>query len=494
MAKPASLSNKTSKAGFFKQKKTKATKKTKSLRQVKAKTNLLTKLGIMNMTENNYISSPVDKPNLFSVRPVHLLSRHDGYGVFAEKEISAGTWVGEYTGQEFSHQEFDHYLETTPGTDNSYAMRIGDKVVDASSKGNYTRYINFSDNHANVEFVSTQLDDEESVVLIATRDITPGEQLLVDYNTYDERASKYFYFLNSQDGWLSTSEFYKAHLEFYEQHTSHQTIEVIELSAGQSYYSTPIGMKVLCNESLTAISKCSPKEVNLPYIRLKDNVIIDALEADLFTPLMIACLLGQVENVNWLVSQGADVNQQQNHSGNCPLFFALEGYMRNPEQRKSYVDIITLLIANQVNITVHDRFDMTFIHRACSILTTDDFEKVIRVITQVLGASCKEPFTYLNEANEDILIHCLNLRDFSKASILLATYPDYFEENLYQGELQEFNKEIFRKTIDSYSEHEKHEVVTIITRNSSKITTEFFSEFNLTNLTSKSSPSMYTSL
>ncbi|WP_188883580.1 SET domain-containing protein-lysine N-methyltransferase, partial [Alicyclobacillus cellulosilyticus] len=182
-------------------------------------------------------------------------------------------------GQVFTHQEFDRYLETTPDADRSYAMMIADKIIDARIKGNFTRYINFSDNHANVEFVSTQLDNQERVILVATRRIAPGEQLLVDYNTYDERASKYSYFLNAQDTWLSTLEFYEAHRNQYEKQTSPEAIDAIELSPGQSYYSTPIGKRVLCNEPLTSIGQVFADEVNLPYIRLMDDVMIDALEA-----------------------------------------------------------------------------------------------------------------------------------------------------------------------------------------------------------------------
>lgn len=468
------------KPGFFKRERP---KKAKLARMVSSRAYLLATLGIQNMVEKNYIPSALDKADLFSVRTVHLLSRHGGYGLFAKEEIAPGTCIGEYTGQEFTHQEFARYLETTPGADKSYAMVIADTTVDARIKGNFTRYVNFSDSQANIEFVSAEINNQTRVILIATKRIAPGQQLLVDYNVYDERASKYYYFLNPDDTWLSTAEQYDANSVHYEQHTVARNIDELELSADQSIYLTQIGKNILYNEPLTAIDHFSVDEMNLPYIRLENNVIVDALQADLFTPLMAACSLGQVDNAAWLIAHGANVNQQQNHSGNCPLFFALAGYSQHQGQNKPYIDILALLIRNQANVNIHDRMDRTFIHKICSILSPNDFSEVMHVIYHTMGDSFKEIFTYINQDNEDILIHCLNQRDFAKAKVLLTLYPRYFEENLYQGNEQEFNRNAFRNSIQSFSENEKSAFIDILANNHIEVTQDFLVEFNLTDST-----------
>lgn len=176
---------------------------------------IIERIGIDNMTPKEYIPTAHDNSHLVSVKEVNLLKKMHGRGLFANENIPEGTCLGLYTGLEYSIEEFKEYLSQDPEADNSYAMTIGRTIVDARERGNFTRYINFSDSQANVEFVEGTINRQKVVKVIATSNIQAGQQILVDYNTYDQRASKDYYFLNPYDGWEPADEVYQSNEERY---------------------------------------------------------------------------------------------------------------------------------------------------------------------------------------------------------------------------------------------------------------------------------------
>jgi uncharacterized protein len=103
-----------------------------------------------------------------------------GYGVFAEKEIPYGSFVGEYTG--IVRRLFRGHPDQNP-----YCLHYPTKlwslkycVVDAFREGNLTRFINHS-SHPNLQPICLVEHGLLHQVFIANRVIKPGEQLTFDY-------------------------------------------------------------------------------------------------------------------------------------------------------------------------------------------------------------------------------------------------------------------------------------------------------------------------
>jgi hypothetical protein len=435
-------------------------------------------LGIDNMTVTDYIPSDIDKSGLVSVKSVNLLKKHGGRGLFAATDIAEGTCIGIYTGEVYSTiSEFDEYLEANPEADNSYAMAIGGRMVDAAQKGNFTRYINFSDSRDSVEFVEGKLMGHKVVKVRATRDIKKGEQLLVNYNTYEERASKLYYFLNPGDGWQSASELYETHSAQYELLKMPFGTNLFRLKKNTNIYATSIGKAILEGNAIADKEEMpDTTSINLPFLKSNSSKgILDFDEADAFTPLMMACYLGQLENVRWLIDHGADLSQQQNHSGNCPLFFALEGYAET-DSTASYLKIIQRLITSEANIFAHDRADKTFLHKAVSVLSTKDFKTIMTLMAKQEHIEFSDLFSYIDENDFDIFTCCLENKSFDKAKILLDMFPDYFNETSQGKESTLLLEKAFKKAIKDYDEDDNEALLKLLSNKKYKVPESFLEE------------------
>lgn len=103
-----------------------------------------------------------------------------GWGLFANQPIVSGTLIGVYTGELFGVETLDDKV------DMSYFFQLSeDLVVDATAKGNYTRFINHSE-EGNLKVVYMSYKDgvgnlQASICFYSTQKIEKGEQLLFDY-------------------------------------------------------------------------------------------------------------------------------------------------------------------------------------------------------------------------------------------------------------------------------------------------------------------------
>src|SRR5699024_3290617 len=103
-----------------------------------------------------------------------------GLGVFATKNIPAGTCILEYCGERISPQEADELAshdESDPGHTFFFALSSGE-VIDGGQEGNDARWIN----HCCEPNCEAQENDEgTNVYIVALRDINAGEELFFDY-------------------------------------------------------------------------------------------------------------------------------------------------------------------------------------------------------------------------------------------------------------------------------------------------------------------------
>ncbi|MBL7480176.1 Dot/Icm T4SS effector AnkI/LegAS4 [Legionella bononiensis] len=417
----------------------------------------LSNIGIDNMTVDEYIPSPADLSDTVAVKIVDLLKDIPGRGLFAHIDIEKGTCIGFYTGEEYaSNAEFERYLSENPGADNSYAMTVGRRIIDAATKGNFTRYINFSDSQDNVEFRETTRNGVKVVEVVALKDIRQGQQILVNYNTYNENASKLYYFLNPGDGWLSANELYEQNKASYHLWTMSGECEAFNINNNEEFLINRVASAVFANQLLTHLKDVNRTEIDLPILKMNSfKEILDFKDADTFTSLMMACYLGQSENVNWLIRRGANVDQQQNLSGKCPLFFALSGYSSEQDNKSNYLSIMSSLIKNRANLRVHDRADRTFLHKAIEILSDNDFQKILITIKTQTGSQFNELYNYIDENNFDIVLFGLKTKQLDKVQLLLEANPEYFNQYVSQGKAYLRNEiELFKAAIQDYDQEE----------------------------------------
>ncbi|KAL5782039.1 hypothetical protein ACOSP7_007068 [Xanthoceras sorbifolium] len=130
-------------------------------------------------------SSCLNKP--FQHRPVKKMklvkTEKCGSGIVADEDIKRGEFVIEYVGEVIDDKTCEERLWKMKhrGETNFYLCEINrDMVIDATYKGNKSRYINHSC-CPNTEMQKWIIDGETRIGIFATRDIKKGEHLTYDY-------------------------------------------------------------------------------------------------------------------------------------------------------------------------------------------------------------------------------------------------------------------------------------------------------------------------
>ncbi|XP_068662721.1 histone-lysine N-methyltransferase ASHH3 isoform X2 [Aristolochia californica] len=106
-----------------------------------------------------------------------------GYGLLADEDIKQGEFVIEYVGEVIDDKTCEERLWDMKhrGETNFYLCEINrDMVIDATYKGNKSRYINHSC-QPNTEMQKWRIDGETRIGIFSTRDIKKGEDLTYDY-------------------------------------------------------------------------------------------------------------------------------------------------------------------------------------------------------------------------------------------------------------------------------------------------------------------------
>ncbi|MBT3393518.1 MAG: SET domain-containing protein-lysine N-methyltransferase [Waddliaceae bacterium] len=103
-----------------------------------------------------------------------------GFGVYAENDIAAGDYIGEYTGivrrRSMLSLNINGYCFNYP----SKPWKLKSYMIDASRSGNHTRFINHSDT-PNIAPSYALYDDIVHIIFTATKTIPMGTQLTLNY-------------------------------------------------------------------------------------------------------------------------------------------------------------------------------------------------------------------------------------------------------------------------------------------------------------------------
>nr|CAB3456770.1 unnamed protein product [Digitaria exilis] len=120
-----------------------------------------------------------DKPEAMH----HGSTEKCGFGLIAEDDIKKGEFVVEYVGEVIDDRACEKRLWQMKRLDdtNFYLCEVSSNmVIDATDKGNMSRFINHSC-EPNTEMQKWTVDGETRVGIFALRDIKKGEELTYDY-------------------------------------------------------------------------------------------------------------------------------------------------------------------------------------------------------------------------------------------------------------------------------------------------------------------------
>lgn len=410
------------------------------------------------MDPANYLHSSGDRYDLVRVKTVGVLGDKQ-HGLFAREEgIKPGTVLGRYMGRKFTKKAFEQHLSDNEDATPHYAMAVDTDVVCSEQEGNFTRFANCSTSQPNSAFV--RLPDK-SVGLKAIRPIEPEQQVLVDYNDpYDPPASQRQLFLNPEDGPQSTIDLFCELGRHYRLQKSPADYLSLGVRRNAPLYTTELVRHIMDNHRLLHLHE--PLEVDLLCLKATKEGMVKLAgkheDEDPFTPLMLACYLGQVENVRYLIENGAGVNRQQNISGKCPLFFALDGYCDTGESKDNFLAIILELLRGRALTTVHDPEYRTFLHKASLVLQPDHLSSVLSQLAE-MGIAIKELFDYVDKYDRDVVMSCLEKRCVDNVVTLLKFYPAYFGDHflpLAKGRKKDYFRKALNDTLESYTPEEAH--------------------------------------
>lgn len=121
--------------------------------------------------------------------PIH------GNGVFASKDLPAGTRVIQYKGKRRTHDEADELAQGDPDSGHTFLFTLNeDYIIDANKKGNAARWINHSCD-PNCEAVIEENENgkkkKDRIYIETIKPISKGTELTYDYGiTLEERHTK----------------------------------------------------------------------------------------------------------------------------------------------------------------------------------------------------------------------------------------------------------------------------------------------------------------
>ncbi|KAH8314783.1 hypothetical protein KR074_004652 [Drosophila pseudoananassae] len=129
-----------------------------------------------------------------------------GCGITAELQIPPGEFIMEYVGEVIDSEEFERrqHLYSRDRKRHYYFMALrGEAIIDATSKGNISRYINHSCD-PNAETQKWTVNGELRIGFFSVKTIQPGEEITFDYQyqRYGRDAQRCYCEAANCRGWI----------------------------------------------------------------------------------------------------------------------------------------------------------------------------------------------------------------------------------------------------------------------------------------------------
>ncbi|XP_044750840.1 histone-lysine N-methyltransferase SETD2 [Coccinella septempunctata] len=163
--------------------------------------------------------------------PVEVFNTHKkGLGLRAAANIPYGEFILEYVGEVLNADEFDRRADVYSQDKNThyYFMSLrSDAIIDATQKGNISRFINHSC-EPNAETQKWTVNGELRIGFFSTRTILAGEEVTFDYRfeRYGKEAQKCYCEAPSCRGWLGDEPDEDEECDDEEDEEVEETVEV----------------------------------------------------------------------------------------------------------------------------------------------------------------------------------------------------------------------------------------------------------------------------
>lgn len=137
-------------------------------------------------------------------------TKKKGWGLRTTTELPAGSFIMEYVGEVVRSKEFRSRIKkyTKQKVKHHYFMALrSDEIIDATCKGNLTRFINHSC-EPNCETQKWTVNGELRIGFFTIKDLQPGEEITFDYQfqRYGRKAQKCYCETPSCRGYIGGSE------------------------------------------------------------------------------------------------------------------------------------------------------------------------------------------------------------------------------------------------------------------------------------------------
>ena len=285
-----------------------------------------------------------------------------------------GVFAGDNLQQ--SNRAFGKYLgDYLPddGRDNSayaFATALGN-IIDAQNKRNWTAFVNHSET-PNVSVVCRKYRGQENIYFYINKAIQAGKQLFIDYGpnffaNLDQPIVPAY--LHEDDNWKTPKTNFLDNLVHYEKKViklNPDLTEAVACHPSQLFVLTNLTKAVFADtvSFKVLLSKYTqfPKLIDLPSYSIEKidgkqcYQFAEMNKQEHFTPLMLACYIGDVEKIKLLIDMGADINRKSMQTGNFPLHYLLMNKLANEDD---LLPIVSLFIEKQCYLSLRNRQKFT---------------------------------------------------------------------------------------------------------------------------------------
>lgn len=290
-----------------------------------------------NITALNNSLNEHTPPNV-CIQPVARLKGGKGAFYMGEENCPKGKILDYYVGK------FIRTDDIPGGYDTAYLCEADQTwSIDGKDIGNWSRYINHSDNpNAYLKVVK-----ENGIWIVQIRSLRPiklGEQIFFDYSEKYKFLHSRMIFLNFNDGPEGPEEFVSKHEDNY--------IEFDE-------YMVPKHVKIALENSpadLENYLKKHQEEVGFPLWQKNETELLPIEGQENRTSLMFFSEKGRLDIVKILVKYHTDVNHQNAITGKTALFNVVTS--KNSECH----EIINFLLENGAKTNIQDIDNFTVLH------------------------------------------------------------------------------------------------------------------------------------
>ncbi|KTD45260.1 eukaryotic huntingtin interacting protein B [Legionella quinlivanii] len=340
-----------------------------------------------------YTHNSSDLDSKLDVTGINLL--FGGKGVLARTGIKAKEIFCVYEGMRISEDDVNGIPKEELNT--HYFMRLGQSktIIDARLSGNVARFFNESKHTPNAEFRKRPIKLEDGrisfeIVVMAIRDIEPGEQILVNYSDDYDYGDIQRVFLHHSDGPYNSKQL----LHKYQQEYS-KTAVLFRNKGENEETHTPGELNGLYFDAVEkailpvalADILAGKKEVrtlehpDLPVLFITpENELQENNTTERLSSLMIASYLGLAEGVEALLKMKADPAMQSRRAGLSSFHMVMAGeyYGVSSGDAKSRRKIIELFKKEKVSLMLEDDDGLTVFDWALRLKTTECLEELIK--------------------------------------------------------------------------------------------------------------------